>query len=97
MTLDELAVGESALLQTVGGEGALRQHFLDMGLIPGEEVTLVRFAPLGDPMEIMVQGYELTLRKDDAQKIEVMNVHQATVKAEKHLSGNIHVSSSRSR
>lgn len=78
MTLDELAVGESALLQTVGGEGALRQHFLDMGLIPGEEVTLVRFAPLGDPMEIMVQGYELTLRKDDARKIEVTNVHQGS-------------------
>ena len=85
MTLDELAVGESALLQTVGGEGALRQHFLDMGLIPGEEVTLVRFAPLGDPMEIMVQGYELTLRKDDAQKIEVTNVHQAAAKDRKHL------------
>lgn len=85
MTLDELAVGESALLQTVGGEGALRQHFLDMGLIPGEEVTLVRFAPLGDPMEIMVQGYELTLRKDDARKIEVTNVHQAAAKDRKHL------------
>ena len=85
MTLDELAVGESALLQTVGGEGALRQHFLDMGLIPGEEVTLVRFAPLGDPMEIMVQGYELTLRKDDAQKIEVTNVHPAAAKDRKHL------------
>lgn len=85
MTLDKLAVGESALLQTVGGEGALRQHFLDMGLIPGEEVTLVRFAPLGDPMEIMVQGYELTLRKDDARKIEVTNVHQAAAKDRKHL------------
>ena len=85
MTLDELAVGESALLQTVGGEGALRQHFLDMGLIPGEEVTLVRFAPLGDPMEIMVQGYELTLRKDDAQKIEVTNVHPAAAKDRKYL------------
>ncbi len=85
MTLDELAVGESALLQTVGGEGALRQHFLDMGLIPGEEVTLVRFAPLGDPMEIMVQGYELTLRKDDARKIEVTNVHPAAAKDRKHL------------
>ena len=85
MTLDELAVGQSAVLQTVGGEGALRQHFLDMGLIPGEEVTLVRFAPLGDPMEIMVEGYELTLRKDDARKIEVTNVHQAAAKEGKHL------------
>lgn len=85
MTLDELQIGQSATLTTVGGEGALRQHFLDMGLIPGEEVTLVRFAPLGDPMEIMVQGYELTLRKDDAQKIEVTNVHPAAVKDRKHL------------
>ena len=85
MTLDELQIGQSATLTTVGGEGALRQHFLDMGLIPGEEVTLVRFAPLGDPMEIMVQGYELTVRKDDAQKIEVTNVHQAAAKDRKHL------------
>lgn len=85
MTLDELQIGQSATLTTVGGEGALRQHFLDMGLIPGEEVTLVRFAPLGDPMELMVQGYELTLRKDDAQKIEVTNVHQAAAKDRKHL------------
>ena len=85
MTLDELQIGQSATLTTVGGEGALRQHFLDMGLIPGEEVTLVRFAPLGDPMEIMVQGYELTLRKDDAQKIEVTNVHQAAAKDRKYL------------
>ena len=85
MTLDELQIGQSAMLTTVGGEGALRQHFLDMGLIPGEEVTLVRFAPLGDPMEIMVQGYELTLRKDDAQKIEVTNAHEAAVKDRKHL------------
>ena len=85
MTLDELQIGQSATLTTVGGEGALRQHFLDMGLIPGEEVTLVRFAPLGDPMEIMVQGYELTLRKDDARKIEVTNVHQAAAKAGKRL------------
>lgn len=85
MTLDELQIGQSATLTTVGGEGALRQHFLDMGLIPGEEVTLVRFAPLGDPMEIMVQGYELTLRKDDAQKIEVTNVHPAAAKDRKHL------------
>lgn len=85
MTLDELQIGQSATLTTVGGEGALRQHFLDMGLIPGEEVTLVRFAPLGDPMELMVQGYELTLRKDDARKIEVTNAHEAAVKAGKQL------------
>lgn len=85
MTLGELQIGQSATLTTVGGEGALRQHFLDMGLIPGEEVTLVRFAPLGDPMELMVQGYELTLRKDDARKIEVTNAHEAAVKAGKQL------------
>ena len=85
MTLDELQIGQSATLTTVGGEGALRQHFLDMGLIPGEEVTLVRFAPLGDPMELMVQGYELTLRKDDARKIEVTNAHEAAAKAGKQL------------
>lgn len=85
MTLDELQIGQSATLTTVGGEGALRQHFLDMGLIPGEEVTLVRFAPLGDPMELMVQGYELTLRKDDARKIEVTNAHEVAVKAGKQL------------
>ncbi len=85
MTLDELQIGQSVTLTTVGGEGALRQHFLDMGLIPGEEVTLVRFAPLGDPMELMVQGYELTLRKDDARKIEVTNAHEAAVKAGKQL------------
>ena len=85
MTLDELQIGQSATLTTVGGEGALRQHFLDMGLIPGEEVTLVRFAPLGDPMELMVQGYELTLRKDDARKIEVTNAHEAAAKVGKQL------------
>ena len=71
MTLKELNIGESAVNTAVGGEGALRQHFLDMGLIPGEEVTLVKFAPMGDPMELSIHGYELTLRLDDAARIGV--------------------------
>ena len=71
MTLKDLNIGETAVVGTVGGKGALRQHFLDMGLIPGEEVTLVKFAPMGDPMELSIHGYELTLRLDDAARIGV--------------------------
>ena len=71
MTLKDLNIGESAVITAVGGEGALRQHFLDMGLIPGEKVTLVKFAPMGDPMELSIHGYELTLRLDDAARIGV--------------------------
>ena len=71
MTLKDLNIGETAVVGTVGGEGALRHHFLDMGLIPGEEVTLVKFAPMGDPMELSIHGYELTLRLDDAARIGV--------------------------
>lgn len=71
MTLKDLNIGETAVVGTVGGEGALRQHFLDMGLIPGEEVALVKFAPMGDPMELSIHGYELTLRLDDAARIGV--------------------------
>lgn len=71
MTLRELKVGESAKVTVVGGEGALRQHFLDMGVIPGAEVTLVKFAPMGDPMELRIHGYELTLRLADAEQIQV--------------------------
>ena len=71
MTLKDLNIGESAVITAVGGEGALRQHFLDMGLIPGGEVTLVKFAPMGDPMELSIHGYELTLRLDDAARIGV--------------------------
>ena len=70
-TLDQLEIGQSALVKVVGGEGARRQHFLDMGVIPDAVVTLVKFAPLGDPMEVMVHGYALTLRKEDAVLIEV--------------------------
>lgn len=71
MTLNELKVGESAVITAVGGEGALRYRLLDMGLIPRTRVTLQKVAPMGDPIEIMVRGYELTLRVDDAKKIEV--------------------------
>ncbi len=71
MTLAELKTGQNAVITSVGGEGALRQHFLDMGLIPGAELTVVKFAPMGDPMEIQVHGYELSLRLAEAAKIAV--------------------------
>ena len=71
MTLNELKTGESAVVKTVGGEGAHRQHFLDMGVLPGSRVTLVKLAPMGDPMELNIHGYELTLRIDDAKNIEI--------------------------
>ena len=77
MTLNHLEIGESARIEAVGGQGALRQHFLDMGLIPGAEVTLVKFAPMGDPMELLIHGYELTLRLDDAAKIEIQQIRAA--------------------
>lgn len=76
MTICDLEIGQSAVISVVGGEGALRQHFLDMGLIPGVEVTLVKYAPMGDPMELMVSGYSLTLRLADAAQIEITNVHE---------------------
>ncbi len=71
-TLRDVKIGESCIITKVGGKGALRQHFLDMGVIPGAEVTVVKFAPLGDPMELMIHGYQLTLRLSDAEKIEVV-------------------------
>ena len=74
MTLRELEIGKSAIVEQVGGEGSLRQHFLDMGVIPGAEVTAIRFAPMGDPMELRIHGYELTLRLGDAEKIEIREV-----------------------
>ena len=80
MTLKDLNIGETAVVGTVGGEGALRQHFPDMGLIPGEEVTLVKFAPMGDPMELSIHGYELTLRLDDAARIGVTLAKAPAVK-----------------
>ena len=74
MTLKELEVGKSAVIRRVGGEGALRQHFLDMGMIPGAEVTVIKLAPMGDPMEIQVHGYELTLRLAEAQQIDIQPI-----------------------
>ena len=71
MTLRELKTGQSARVTSVGGSGALRQHFLDMGVIPGAEVTLVKYAPMGDPMELRIHGYELTLRLADAEQIGI--------------------------
>lgn len=71
MTLKELEIGKSATIKTVGGSGALRQHFLDMGMIPGAEVTVVKLAPMGDPMELQIHGYELTLRLAEADQIEI--------------------------
>lgn len=78
-TIKDLQIGESAVITTVGGEGALRQHFLDMGLIPGAKVKLVKYAPMGDPMELRIHGYELTLRVADAASICVEERKQATV------------------
>ena len=75
-TLKELKAGESALITSVGGEGALRQHFLDMGVIPGAEVTVVKFAPMGDPMELQIHGYELTLRLADADQIAIQSIRE---------------------
>ena len=72
MTLKELQIGKSAVVDTVGGTGALRQHFLDMGLVPGAQVTLIKLAPMGDPMELRIHGYELTLRLDDAAQIGII-------------------------
>ena len=77
MTLKELAVGKTATVLRVGGEGVLRQHFLDMGLIPGAEVTMVKYAPMGDPLEVRVHSFELTLRLADAAKIEINNIRDA--------------------
>ncbi len=71
MTLRDLKAGQSAVIEAVGGEGATRQHFLDMGVIPGAEVTLIKFAPMGDPMELRIHGYELTLRLSEAEQIDI--------------------------
>ena len=76
MTLNELKVGSSARIDSVGGEGALRQHFLDMGVIPGAELKLVKLAPMGDPMELRIRGYELTLRLADAEKIGITEIEK---------------------
>ncbi len=76
MTLKELSIGKSATITAVGGEGELRQHFLDMGLIPGARVTMVKYAPMGDPVEVRIHSYELTLRLADAEKIEITDISE---------------------
>lgn len=82
MNLNTLKPGQSARILTVGGQGALRQHFLDMGVIPGAEVTTIKFAPMGDPMELRIHGYELTLRLADAQQIEIEPIEKSTSEEE---------------
>ena len=92
MFLNELGVGKSAVIRSVGGEGALRQHFLDMGVIPGAELTLIKLAPMGDPMELQIHCYELTLRLEDAKHIEIEeietrskeHIHVERIKASDH-------------
>ena len=74
MTLRELKIGKSAKIVSVGGEGALRQHFLDMGVIPGAELTVIKYAPMGDPLEIEIHGYRLTLRLAEAEQIEIEEI-----------------------
>ncbi len=69
MTIDDLKIGQAGIISQVGGEGALRLRFLDMGLIPGTRVMLQKVAPMGDPIQIQVRGYELTIRREDARKI----------------------------
>ena len=83
MTIKDLEIGQSAVVKTVGGAGSLRQHFLDMGVIPGAEVTLVKYAPMGDPMELRLHGYELTLRIADAEQIEVESAWEPGQEREK--------------
>lgn len=83
LKLSDLKTGESAVIQNVGGQGELRQHFLDMGIIPGAEVTLVKFAPMGDPMELQVHGYELTLRLSEAEKIQIQRITERSNKHER--------------
>ena len=87
MTLRDLQMGESAVITTVGGRGAIRQHFLDMGMIPGVQVTLVKYAPMGDPMELRLHGYELTLRLADAEQIEIEEVQKAGAEHEASKAG----------
>ena len=82
MTLNDLSVGSSAIIVNVGGDGALRQHFLDMGVIPGVPVTIIKYAPMGDPLEILIHGYELTLRIDDAKKIEIKPIETIEINNE---------------
>ena len=89
MTLNELGIGKTAVIEAVGGKGALRQHFLDMGVIPGTEITVIKYAPMGDPVEFKLHGYELTLRLDDARLIEIVPISSsAEGKDEEDISGS---------
>lgn len=85
MTIKDMKTGQTATILKVGGEAALRQHFLDMGLIQGAEVTVIKYAPMGDPVELRIHGYELTIRLADAAQIEVSTVHD-NEKQEKQIS-----------
>ena len=77
LTLRDLEIGKTATVVSVGGEGALRQHFLDMGVIPEADVTMIKYAPMGDPVELRIHGYELTLRLADAEKIVIGDVRDS--------------------
>ncbi|MDD6793796.1 MAG: ferrous iron transport protein B [Clostridiaceae bacterium] len=88
-TLNELEIGKTAEIITVGGEGSLRQHFLDMGVIPGAKITFIKYAPMGDPMQFQIHGYELTLRVADAEKIEIGNIRPAEKKSESQRLVNV--------
>ena len=92
MTLKHLEIGKSAVIKAVGGEGALRQHFLDMGVIPGAEVTAVKLAPMGDPMQLQIHGYELTLRQDDADQIEIepIDIRTRSHEGAKNINNSVH-------
>ena len=85
MTLRDLPIGKTATVRFVGGEGALRQHFLDMGLIPTADVTMVKYAPMGDPVQLRIHGYELTLRLDDAETIEIEKVRDSRAEEKSDL------------
>ncbi len=82
MTLADLNIGQTATILSVGGQGSLRQHFLDMGVLPGIPVTLVKYAPMGDPMELRIHHYQLTLRKADARRITVVPVTEDAMRNE---------------
>ncbi len=92
MTLKDIGIGESCIITKVGGQGALRQHFLDMGVIPGAEVTVVKYAPMGDPVELLIHGYSLTLRLDDAAKIDVNPISEKEIvdELEKKANRSVH-------
>ena len=86
-TLNDLPIGKTATVAAVGGEGSLRQHFLDMGIIPLVDVTMVKHAPMGDPIEVRIHSYELTLRRDDARNIEIDDVRDGADVRESRASG----------